>query len=175
MKAWSNAIVVEQIIHNRYKMDYKSLRKYECPEDLFDLCIAPCWNYEVDARPTFQTLVDRLDYFTGNREDLPIDADTAKRVETLEIQPSGFDVRTYPNSAVNRNIEERINLPCMLAHLAALSDCFTLGLPLTSLWSRVWVRADFFGEMNDSATDDVLMNQIGETNQATDDYAARHV
>jgi hypothetical protein len=39
----------------------------------------------------------------------------------------------------------------------------------------VWVRADFFGEMNDSATDDVLMNQIGETNQATDDYAARHV
>lgn len=123
MKAWSNAIVVEQVVHNRYKMEYKHLRKYECPEDLFDQCIAPCWNYLPESRPSFNTLVARLDFFTGNRESLPVDEPLNEIAKAVRIPASGLDIKTYPKEAVNRCLEERRALPCEFCGVCLVA-CF---------------------------------------------------
>ena len=45
-------------------MEFSSFKKYECPEDLFSIVIAPCWQFEYRSRPTFKTLVKLLSEYT---------------------------------------------------------------------------------------------------------------
>ena len=53
-------------------MDYSDFEKYGCPEDLFKICIAPCWIYEYRARPTFSMLVKLLtEYELGGHNAIP--------------------------------------------------------------------------------------------------------
>ena len=126
-----------------YSMDYATyFEKYGCPEDLFKICIAPCWIYEYRARPTFSMLVKLLsEYKLGGHNAIPTaviqrnsvrqssdsndphdyrNDDAATGVDVLpadEIQPSGYMLAKYEGTLMHI----MYCLECVLHDLCNLS------------------------------------------------------
>mmetsp|Transcript_11451 Transcript_11451/g.29249 ORF Transcript_11451/g.29249 Transcript_11451/m.29249 type:complete len:742 (-) Transcript_11451:85-2310(-) len=57
---WPNAVVMEQV-QDGFTLPYPE--GSECPRDLYDACMRPCWEYEYRRRPPFKELAARLAVF----------------------------------------------------------------------------------------------------------------